>query len=54
MIAVSANVLSSRNGLVRVESKCENLAMSIYRPVYPRQQTLLGAVGTAEKCQEET
>ena len=28
--------------------------MSTCRPVYPRQPTLLGAVGTAEKCQNRT
>ena len=31
-------------------SKCEEPALSICRPVYPRKPTLLGAVGTAEKC----
>jgi hypothetical protein len=35
-------------------SKCEELALSICRPIYLRKPTLLGAVGTAEKCQEAT
>ena len=35
-------------------SKCEELALSICRPVYPGYPTLLGPVGTAEKCQEAT
>src|SRR6476469_10930537 len=33
------------------EPKCEEPALSICRPVYPRKPPLLGVVGTAEKCQ---
>ena len=32
-------------------TKCEEPALSICRPVYPRKPTLLSAVGTAEECQ---
>ena len=39
---------------VRRGSKCEELALSICRPIYPRKPTLLSTVGTAGKCRIRT
>jgi hypothetical protein len=33
---------------------CDGLTASISRPLYPRKRTLLGAVGTAERCQRRS